>query len=175
MGPHTITIPDNFTTRKDNLVVFTTQQGAPIDQGAHMLQETKSLPMIRGAALARAENRRIITLVVKKRESEIIEREILKKALCSLLDVVREFQLQSISITKGNVGNILWKSVYLLMTRVLGEINIKIFICRNEISISPENDRTHIMTENHCSAIGGHKGITKTYNRIKKRYYWPCM
>ncbi|KMQ87923.1 reverse transcriptase r [Lasius niger] len=158
MGPHTITIPDNFTTRKD-LVVFTTQQGAPIDQGAHMLQETKSLPMIRGAALARAENRRIITLVVKKRESGIIEREILKEALCSLLDVVREFQLQSISITKGNVDSIPWKSVHLLMTRVLGEINIKICICKNEISIPPENDRNHIMTENHCSAIGGHKAL----------------
>ncbi|KMQ89174.1 enzymatic polyprotein endonuclease reverse [Lasius niger] len=58
-GPHAITIPDNFTTRKDNLVVFTTQQGAPIDQGARMLQETKSLPMVRGAALARAREKLI--------------------------------------------------------------------------------------------------------------------
>ncbi|KAL6417636.1 hypothetical protein ACFW04_012606 [Cataglyphis niger] len=75
IGPRIITIPDDFTTRRDNLVIFTTQQGAPVDTGARMLQDTKSLPLIRDAALARARvnkngNRRIISLVIKERVSE---------------------------------------------------------------------------------------------------------
>ena len=179
-GPHIIVIPDNFTTRRDNLVIFTTLQGAPIDQGAHMLQEAKALPMIKDAALARARvsrdgNRRIVTLVVKERVSEATEREIIKEAFRSLLDVVRELDLSSISIARGSIDNVPWETVYSLMTRVLGDANIKIFVCANTISTPPENARLEIIEENHCSAVGGHKGVTKTYNRIKKRYHWTGM
>lgn len=70
-GSRIMAIPDNFTTRRDNLVVFTTQQGAPIDTGARMLQETKSLSLIRDAALAKAKanknvSRRIISRIIKE-------------------------------------------------------------------------------------------------------------
>ena len=180
IGPRIIPIPDNFSTRKDNLVIFVTQQGVPVDLGARMLQENKSLPLIRGAALARAKisrdgKRQIISLVVKERESGVTEREILKDSLRSLLDVVRELELSSISITKGYVDNVPWETVYSLLTRVLSETNINIFICRNEITTPPESERENIIAENHSSAIGGHKGITKTYQRVKTRYSWNGM
>ncbi|CAL1672024.1 unnamed protein product [Lasius platythorax] len=45
------------------------------------------------------------------------------------------------------------------------------FICRNKITIPSEGDRNKIISENHCSAVGGHKGITRTYNRVKRRYH----
>lgn len=178
--PQVIPIPDNFSTRNDNLVIFVTQQGIPIDLGARMLQENKSLPMIRGAALARARvsrdgSRQIISLVVKERVSEKTEREILKEAFLSLLDVVRELELSSISITRGDVDNVPWNSVHSLLIRALDETSVKIFVCKNEISIPPEGERENVISENHNSAIGGHKGITKTYQRIKKRYYWNGM
>lgn len=40
-GPKIVTIPDNFITRKDNLVIFTTQQGAPIDLEARISDATR--------------------------------------------------------------------------------------------------------------------------------------
>jgi hypothetical protein len=180
MRPQVVPIPDDFSTRKDNLVIFITQQGIPIDVGACMLQENNCLPMIRGAALARARvnrdgNRQIISLVVKERVSGKTEREILKEAFLSLLDVVRELGLASISIARGDVDNVPWNSVYSLLMRSLDETNIKIFVCRNEISVPPEGERENIISENHSSAIGGHKGVTKTYQRIKKRYHWNGM
>jgi len=36
------------------------------------------------------------------------------------------------------------------------------------------SDRTQIIAENHASAIRGHKGITKTYKRIR-HYFWSDM
>ncbi|KAL6416569.1 hypothetical protein ACFW04_011464 [Cataglyphis niger] len=179
-GPRIIEIPDNFATRRDNLVVFITQQGAPIDTGARMLQETQSLPLIRDAALARAKvnksgSKYIISLVIKERLSEITERIIVKEALRSLLDVVTELGLQSISIAKGNVDNVPWEVIHSLLTRILDKTNLKIFTCSNKITIPPNEDRLRILEENHCSAIGGHKGITKTFNRVKKRYNWAGM
>ncbi|XP_025267772.1 uncharacterized protein LOC112639094 [Camponotus floridanus] len=177
-GPNIITIPDNFTTRRDNLVIFTTQQGIPIDQGARMLAETNSLPLIRDATLGRARvdrngSRRIISLIVKDRVSGITEKEIIKETIHSLLDVVTELDLQSISIARGNIDNVSWETVYMQIIRILSETRIKIFVCKNDITIPAEGNRQQILSENHCSAVGGHKGVTKTYNRIKKRYYWP--
>lgn len=179
-GPRVTVIPDNFASRKDNLVIFVTQQGAPIDRGAHILHETRSLPMIRDAALARAKvnrdgNRRIISLVIKERTSEITEKEILRESLRSLLDVITELELPSISVAKGDIDRVSWETVYSLMTRILGDTDVQLFICTNKISIPPLSDRAQIITENHCSAIGGHKGVTKTYNRIKKKYNWTGM
>lgn len=29
--------------------------------------------------------------------------------------------------------------------------------------------------ENHTSAYGGHKGIAKTFKRVRERYYWPSL
>jgi len=180
VGPNIITVPDNLTTRRDNLVIFTTKQGIPIDQGARLLANTNSLPLIRDATLGRARvdrngSRHIISLIIKERASEVTEKEIIKEALHSLLDVIIELDLPSISIAKSNVDNVLWKTVYMLITQILSETRIKIFVCTNDITIPPEESRQQLISENHCSAVGGHKGVTKTYNRIKKRYHWTGM
>lgn len=35
--------------------------------------------------------------------------------------------------------------------------------------------RTEIIREMHCLPMGGHRGVTKTYNRIKHKYYWENL
>ncbi|XP_043475954.1 uncharacterized protein LOC122507359 [Leptopilina heterotoma] len=35
--------------------------------------------------------------------------------------------------------------------------------------------RQQILEENHSSAIGGHKGVTKTLARIRQKYYWENL
>jgi len=40
------------------------------------------------------------------------------------------------------------------------------------VSIPEIEKRKNIIEEAHTSAIGGHKGITKTYNRIRQNFYW---
>ena len=36
---------------------------------------------------------------------------------------------------------------------------------------SPDDIRNKIIEENHDSVIGGHRGITKTYIRIREKYF----
>ena len=52
---------------------------------------------------------------------------------------------------------------------------IEITICYGNVNIRPEELRTQIISENHESKIGGHKGINKTYRRIRERYMWPGL
>ncbi|KAG5327865.1 POL4 protein, partial [Pseudoatta argentina] len=48
-------LPDNFTTRKDNLVILVTQREEPCDRGARMLADQERLPQIENATLGRAK------------------------------------------------------------------------------------------------------------------------
>jgi len=164
-------IRDNFLSRSDDLVIFVTQKGEPCDKGARMLADVGKLPPISESALARArvinhENKNIIALVIKERVSSLTEIEFIEESLHSLLDVVTELDLKTISICKGDVASIGWNVIASLLRRIFSESETKILICNNEIILPPEEDRFKIITENHSSIIGGHKGVTKTYDRI---------
>lgn len=46
---------------------------------------------------------------------------------------------------------------------------------RGDLLESPPALRWKIIAEYHGSLIGGHKGVTKTYLRIRERYSWPGL
>jgi len=48
---------------------------------------------------------------------------------------------------------------------------VKIIICQGVIKYIEEKDRNDIIKEFHDTALGGHKGVSKTYRRIKQYYY----
>ena len=52
---------------------------------------------------------------------------------------------------------------------------IKIIICNGITQYPTKEHRNQLIEEAHSSAVGGHKGVTKTYNRIRQRYYWENM
>lgn len=41
--------------------------------------------------------------------------------------------------------------------------------------VVPKYRRKEILLENHDHVLAGHAGVYKTYERIKRRYYWPKM
>lgn len=173
-------VKDNILMRKDNVVIFVTQRGEPCDKGAKLLSESDETIDLADGTLGRAKvisqtNRRIIALTIKERSTRTIDFEILKESFRSLLDVIIELDLNTISICQDNVAEVGWLEIKRMLTRMFSETNIKIIICTNFIQIPNVTKREGIIAENHSSAIGGHKGITKTYYRVKQRYHWPHM
>ena len=55
------------------------------------------------------------------------------------------------------------------------EKTITIAICTGEVITPPVEMRNNIIREKHESCLAGHKGITKTYQRIRLHYYWENM
>ena len=43
-------------------------------------------------------------------------------------------------------------------------MGLKIIVCKGIIQHPELSKRTDIIREAHCSAAGGHKGVTKTFN-----------
>ena len=51
----------------------------------------------------------------------------------------------------------------------------EISVCYGSTIIPPDDIRNKIIEENHDSVIGGYRGITKTYRRIREKYFWQEM
>ena len=54
-------------------------------------------------------------------------------------------------------------------------LDVTIVFFRNNLPVPKVEERYRLIKEYHESAIGGHKGITKTYDRLAHEYYWRNM
>ena len=175
--------PLSLLNRNDHVVVFTTVDARPFDNGAIELHNAEKLPALDNLTLGRARvyllshynDKHVIVLAAKERNFTQLDIEILKECFTSLLDVVVELNLQSISIRKTEtLDSTPWELILETLTTVIAERSITVNICHG-LTTPPVEDRIKIIQEHHDSAIGGHKGVNKTYRLIKKRYFWTDM
>lgn len=78
-------------------------------------------------------------------------------------------------IQKGPIGDIPWHNIKRKFRLIFSGHETKIMILKHEITISRENERIQIIRDNHSTPVGGHKGVSKTYWRIKQKYYWSNL
>lgn len=169
--------------RKDTLVVFIDTEGNPQDRGATQLLEAGFYPNFSDAVLERSKvvtesngKRKIIGIAIKEHPRLAITRDNIVNGLRSLYLVTQDLGLPSFSIAKTNkIEDIPWKFIESKLREIFAATEINITVCRNEIVIPPPDKRLEIIKEKHASAVGGHKGVTKTYNRIRQKYCWNKM
>ena len=101
----------------------------------------------------------------------------ISNALIGLKHAMDELKINHASISRvGNgIHQISWSFIEEELRNIFGQGNYKITICYGEIEVPPETDRLKIIEEYHSSAVGGHKGSNKTYNRIRSNFYWRDM
>ena len=96
----------------------------------------------------------------------------IRKYLNEIKEILNNKKLKSISICKMDILGILnWGDIYELI-KGINEKNFQIIICENKLRYVELNDRNKIFEELHESPIGGHRGFSKTYRRIRQNYYW---
>ena len=74
-----------------------------------------------------------------------------------------------------NIEGIFWCDILDLINEVFKDSYITVIICKGTLKYVPIEDRDRIFDELHCSPIGGHRGVSKTVNRIKKDYFWENL
>ena len=83
------------------------------------------------------------------------------------------------TLRMANSGDLLGSLPRNKMTDILYKIfrggDIIVTLCYGKIQVPPPEMRPKIIEEYHSSLIGGHKGITKTYRRIRERITWPQL
>ncbi|KAL6420931.1 hypothetical protein ACFW04_013610 [Cataglyphis niger] len=172
---------DSLLKQSDNHVIFIYLNGTPFDNGAKEYQEANLLPNYQDLMYERANVKslnhgKLISLPIKYNNRTNIEIQTLKNCIRSLLDVVMELELTSFSISKtDNFDDLPWHYIIGQIQGYLRDLPVHITVCKNLVRTPPFEQREALINENHSSAHGGHKGITKTYNRLRPHYYWKNM
>ena len=175
---------ENLTYLRNNYVHFlsadvevTTPVGRLlIDIGAIDPQELKiKQPKIGEVLITPRGQYNVYSLIIKNRHFDDIDKTILQTALHNLRVALFRENITEFRISRqGDLTDDLTKEELLKM--IINEFensNIKISMCYGNVSTPPEESRLEIISENHNSKIGGHKGVNKTYQRIRERYFWP--
>ena len=174
---------DLIQVRRDNIVYFVSSNGSPCDVGAAKLIEfnkietqqtlkhleikhTKRNKSNQFAVCIRGENPESISTV----------KDNLYTLLKHLKDLLIELKLNEISIARSDyIENLPWSDIVILLKIVFQDVPIKIIVCKGTLKYVPKEKRDEIFEELHLSPIGGHRGVSKTYNRIKQNYYWENL
>lgn len=172
---------DPLSLRRDNATFFVTKTGSPIDKGAQDLFQAKIILNLRNLTLGRAKviqktGRRYIALTIKESINTCLDPDILAEAISSLVDVVTELGITTLSVSKTDpLEGINWSTVLQQLRSSLEEHLTVLTICLHIVQIPEEGKRMDIIRENHDSPIGGHKGVSKTYKRIRGQYHWDGL
>jgi len=127
------------------------------------------------AKVTKSSNRYLNALTIDDNVSILSQVNTIRDTLHSLLDVTMKLGLQNISISKGIVNFIPWGVINKYLRKIFIHSIIIIKVCCNRIVTPTQSERTKIITENHSTAIEGHKAINKTLKGIKHGYSWPHM
>lgn len=73
------------------------------------------------------------------------------------------------------ISNLDFKEFLGLLDFVFATTEIKAVICSGTLIYVPPEKRDEIFAALHSSLIGGHHGVSKTYNRIRQKYAWENM
>ena len=60
----------------------------------------------------------------------------------------------------------------LILDLVFANALTEIIISNGIMRYPTKEQRSQLIEEAHSSALGGHKGVTKTYSRIRQNFFW---
>ena len=180
---------DKLYMRNDNLLLFipadcklTTETGRELIQTNRLIytdiqNETPENLEVGNVLVIKYEDNYVFNLIVKQSfDSKPYHKDIIA-ALWALKYAMEELKIESISVSRvGNgLNQVSWPTIEKEFRELFGQENYKITVCYGEIETPAEEDRGRIISEYHSSVTGGHKGSTKTYERIRENFYWPGM
>lgn len=175
---------DQLYMRRDNILFATNTLGGAIDNAAQTFGQRKEIGhfgvMELGTASAvRINSRYHMAICVSDTKAEcdrVKNKNILSQALHDLSQIIHEKNIESFSMSRiDDFNEIKWEEIFEIIYDIFGKTNIKITICNNTVTTPANADRYNLIKEFHCSAIGGHKGMTKCYNYLRQFYYWENM
>ncbi|XP_023245863.1 uncharacterized protein LOC111643043 [Copidosoma floridanum] len=111
---------------------------------------------------------------VKQHFEETVLESNIKKCIKALKEVIVANEIKTIGIVRDLVILNLTQWGYFIDTfeEIFKDIRLAAVLYANTLVIPPADQRFKIIREYHEAAIGRHRKMNKTYNRIAKDYYW---
>ena len=120
------------------------------------------------------KGKKLIGLVVKNHIDQRPIRPDIKKCIKVLKAMAMKEGLKVIGVVRdpAMMKHEEWGYFVDTVNKIFKNATMAIFLFRNSLSIPAVGVRYKLIREYHESAAGGHKGITKTYARLSRDYYW---
>ena len=121
--------------------------------------------------------RYVFSLVVKNKQDDKINLNIVSEVVQALKNTMLTLDVKSVKVSSvGNdLENLSWSTVEQIFKENFSNSGLSIIVCSGEIIIPPANQREEIIKEFHESVVGGHKGASKTYWKVRSNYFWENM
>lgn len=161
-------------SKADNAVFFFSQPNKLNHLNTNLENRSVNKPFI-----ISHDSRRYILVKTHEQSSIINEEDLFLSVVC-----LKHFCMQQ-SLTSISVDNITMHESYkhlsyemfrLMFRYIFSDTNVQITMYTNQItSVSSETDIQKIIHQYHATPSGGHKGIQKTYKKIKADFHFPHM
>ena len=177
---------DKLWMRDDNIINFVSCDGVlttPIGRELinHSLVRSSDIKAAKGEigyiTSIRKRGKFVYNLFIKETFDASTFAKSIELAVDTLRKATQSLKDRSFSLARSGNGldQIPWAVTEQIFRAHFGKSGYTITICTGDIDIPPETDRLTIIQENHDSTVGGHKGETKIYERIRERFYWKGM
>ncbi|XP_031777336.1 uncharacterized protein LOC116415882 [Nasonia vitripennis] len=177
-----IEIRDSFLIYKDNLAYFITSKNEPVCSGAQALHDANRYVhhdrVELGSVVTRTVSRKVLlALCVKKDDRVRVQVDTLDLAFSHLKDYLLEKKLKTIRFSVSqSIDDVPWITIREKLEHLSQLVpDTKFLLCKNLVRVPDEEERIDIIHTIHSSPVNGHKGVTKTYLRIRQDYYWPSL
>lgn len=116
------------------------------------------------------------SIVISDKFHDNIKKEDVRIGLKALKHTLTQNKIKSFRLSaSGDLHKLPTKELFNILEEIFEGTNQQITLCNCTIITLSIEDRQEIINEAHDSLVGGHKGVTKTYKRIRSRYQWPEM
>uniref|UniRef100_A0ABD2WU91 RNA-directed DNA polymerase n=1 Tax=Trichogramma kaykai TaxID=54128 RepID=A0ABD2WU91_9HYME len=167
-----------------NIVYFIDTNGKPIDAGATKLHEFHKLPTFTDLSVGdvlihntkQGKNHFALCLKDESPLAPSTCKANLEALFSTLKELLKKKKVEKLFVTKTeHLFGLQWTDIIDLMANILEGHQLKLIICTGNLTYVLPEQRDEIFAELHNSAIGGHRGVSKTYNRIKRKYHWENL
>ena len=119
----------------------------------------------------------IFSVVIRDNHFDSVTPEDLYRPMLSLKTALKETNIKTVRVTQSEDGldGLPMSTLKNTIRSVFSDSDVSFTLCTGEIQVPPAEHRKRIIREYHASLVGGHKGVTKTYLRIRNRFVWPEM
>lgn len=183
-GKQIVEINEKLVLRKDNCIIFLYDDGKILDQGSMELYENKLLADFNDLELGKVSKQsfknKFQFAIPLSPYQQIDELDILTNriSVCikSLVKMISDENLKSISIAYSKeILNVPWEFILKELKLQFLNIPCKLIICKGLKRIPNSEERRKIIEIAHDSVVGGHRGVNKTYKRIRQKYNWDNL